>query len=649
MSEVVKKGIMNKLFSSFTRFCYSKYGLVILFFLVMMNHIGLIKAPIFADDYIQSAYFQTDEAYNTAALKSSGILADMPTGDFEFTIKNQFNFFDPAVGNDQSMLEYGALPWWTKEGALLHLFRPVASITHWIDYQLWPNSSALMFAHNLLVFLLGLVAIYHLYKSLGLSRPVAMFAILLIGLDLGTAQALGWIAGRNAFLVWALTALVVMSYHKGLNSKTWYVLALIFYVTALFTAEAAISIAGYLGAYMFTLDRRAWKHRLFYILPFAVMTVLWRIWYQSEGYGSLYIGQYIDPGRSLVDFISHGVTHYPILFWHLFAGTDGAEGLLNYNGSIYFSIFSAFSMALLIFYLLRISKHQAIVRFFLLASLFSLVPGLALSYSDPRVLLIPSIAGFALIGFFVREVCLHSKTLFTNRPIRWVANLILAFFLFIHIALSGIASITVNSVLLLDALPENNRHEVYADITNQKEYNLQDKRVVLLNAPDLFGLMYLPYYYAYSEIALPQSIRTLSSGLNTVSLTRVGENKLLVEPYGGFIFHNNDALHVQDKTEQVLPKVHAIYAWKKLMNFFHDGVHDMTLGQKFYFDELEIEVKGIEQGRPLAIEVTFDKSKQLTWMSWNWEKKRFEIFSLPSIGDNVMLKGFFESKVLTLN
>lgn len=656
MNNVVRKGMMDKVFDRFIQFCYSKYGLFSLFLFIFLSHIGLLKAPIFADDYIQNAYFQTVDAPNTSALKDVGILGDMPTGEFEFVLKNQFNFFDPSVGNDKAMLEYGALPWWTKEGTLLHLFRPVSSFTHWLDYQLWPNNFEMMHLHSLIIFMLGLWILLYMLQDLGLSRSMSMFAILLFGLDIGIAQALGWIAGRNAFIAWAIAPLVILGYHRGtsgykstpdhkiLADKRWYFFSLFSLFIALFSAEAAIAIAGYLGAYMFAMDRRRWKHRILSILPFAILCILWRLWYQAQGYGSLHIGQYIDPGRSIVDFISHGIFHYPILFWHLFAGTDGVEGMMGRDALKLFSAWTMFWIVVLMAVFLTMSRRQKTVKFLLLSVLFSLVPGLALSYSDPRVLLIPSIAGFALIAIFIREVFLHAKTLFRRVLIRWFARLILGYFLFSHIALSVLALISVNLTLALGQIPEENRHGLYADITNQGELNFNNQRVVLINAPDLFGNMYTPYYYAYKGIQLPLSIRSLSSAFNTISVTRLSESKILVEPHNGFIFHNNDPLEFESNSGSGALHFHVIHPFKKLIGFFHNGEHDMYVGQTFSFNELKIMVKSVDNGRPLSIEVDALNPDDLKWLSWNWKEKKFEKFELPDIGQTVSLKGYFESQ-----
>src|SRR5687767_4342080 len=41
-----------------------------------------------------------------------------------------------------------AFPWWASPDLKLSLFRPVSGFTHYLDYQLWPDSPLLMHLHS---------------------------------------------------------------------------------------------------------------------------------------------------------------------------------------------------------------------------------------------------------------------------------------------------------------------------------------------------------------------------------------------------------------------------------------------------------------------------------------------------------------------
>ena len=57
-------------------------------------------------------------------------------------------------------METGAAPWWTLPTLRIAFFRPLAVLTHWADYRLWPDSGVLMHVHSIAwygaVLLLGL-------------------------------------------------------------------------------------------------------------------------------------------------------------------------------------------------------------------------------------------------------------------------------------------------------------------------------------------------------------------------------------------------------------------------------------------------------------------------------------------------------------
>ncbi len=48
------------------------------------------------------------------------------------------------------LINLGIVPWWLSKEAQYSFWRPLAAFSHWIDYQLWPDSLVLMHAHNIL-------------------------------------------------------------------------------------------------------------------------------------------------------------------------------------------------------------------------------------------------------------------------------------------------------------------------------------------------------------------------------------------------------------------------------------------------------------------------------------------------------------------
>jgi hypothetical protein len=79
------------------------------------------------------------------------------------------------------MKNYGTLPWWTPADLRLSLCRPVAAFTHWMDYRLFPDSPALMHAHNIAWFAAVVFAVTMVYRKLmGTGWAAGLAALLFL-------------------------------------------------------------------------------------------------------------------------------------------------------------------------------------------------------------------------------------------------------------------------------------------------------------------------------------------------------------------------------------------------------------------------------------------------------------------------------------
>src|SRR5688572_9753374 len=71
-----------------------------------------------------------------------------------------------AEGNRQLMDAGLMLPWWTDERLRIAFFRPLSSLTHWLDERLYPASALSMHLHSLLWFAAMLSAVLLIYRRL---------------------------------------------------------------------------------------------------------------------------------------------------------------------------------------------------------------------------------------------------------------------------------------------------------------------------------------------------------------------------------------------------------------------------------------------------------------------------------------------------
>ena len=111
-----------------------------------------------------------------------------------------FHFLDGDSVRAQGLMDIGVVPWWTLPDLRLSFWRPLAAMTHWIDYQLWPQSGAMMHLNSLLWLGATVLAAVMLYRRLLGRTWVAGLAALLFALDDVHGLPGGWLANRNALL-----------------------------------------------------------------------------------------------------------------------------------------------------------------------------------------------------------------------------------------------------------------------------------------------------------------------------------------------------------------------------------------------------------------------------------------------------------------
>ena len=619
---------MGRIHSKFSAFSHSPKLVIYLLSAALVLHIGVLWAFFYADDFIQAAYFR-----GSPALQQAGLLNGIDSSSFLSTISNQFNFFDPQVGNDKGAYAFGTIPWWTNEHAMLHLFRPLSSITHWLDYQLWPDSPKLMFAHSLLVYVLMIWALYRLYRSFDLPLAVVAFAMLLWIVDFSLVKTVTWLAARNSLLAMCFSALTLYAYHRSMHSRLWHFLGVLFLVLGLLSAEAAIGAAGYLGAYMFVLDRRSWLRRIIHILPFVIVVVVWRLVYQGAGLGAEGVGQYISPVRSPEFFLLHAVQHYPILFWETFSGIDAIEAPFpNYVGN-WLSIIGALGLAYMTVFVHRMAHRQPALWFWYLGCLFALVPGIALYTADSRVVLIPSIGAMVVLAYLVRSFFVERRDVYANAFQRFFAGLIANYVLIVPLFLSLLLTVAGN---VLAVSVQKDASTIEWQYAYDREQSFAGKHIVVVNSPSPFYAMYAPFHFAYIGKELPRSVRILAPGFTDVKIARLDQLHYRVEPRHGFIFHNRGFVGgVADK----LGSSASVYPAQRLLGFFHDGYYAFRPEQRFEFAEMTITVDEVENGRPLAIDVTMTPGLEsdTLWLSWNWQTMKYDVFNLLP-GETQVLK-----------
>jgi hypothetical protein len=96
-------------------------------------------------------------------------LAMQPSGRFGEFVRSPLDMFRFISGDrDETLrkMDLGFLPWWTVPEAHAAFFRPLTTLTHWVDYRLWPNWPVLMHVQNVLWLALLVWVVARLYRRL---------------------------------------------------------------------------------------------------------------------------------------------------------------------------------------------------------------------------------------------------------------------------------------------------------------------------------------------------------------------------------------------------------------------------------------------------------------------------------------------------
>ena len=206
----------------------------------------------------------------------------------------------------------GDFPWWTSHALVLRFFRPLAVVTHYVDYALFGLHAWPMHLHNVLWYVL-LVALAALAYQRFLPPAAAALAASLYAIDDAHVEGVGWIASRNTLMT-AVFVLATLYFHdrarRGvrlpkatrpftcaspegpLGSRALAPLAL---ACALLSSEGGTAAWALLVPYVLFVERAPWSERLRSLDRLLAVTLVWAAFYALAGYGARGGDAYVDP------------------------------------------------------------------------------------------------------------------------------------------------------------------------------------------------------------------------------------------------------------------------------------------------------------------------------------------------------------------
>lgn len=596
----------------------------------------LLTAPSLLDGLKRDDYYHKALLTGTSPFQQDESVSAMSAGQaasslFAFLGKGHEDTF--ADGQDT-----GLIPWWTDDRIEIQFWRPISALTHWVDYQLWPDSPRLMHFQNVVWYLMLILAWAACLIRFGLSGWTYVVALVLYALDASHADAVGWIANRNILIAstcgFAALALYIDSVNQRCVPLLLFSVALV--LASLLSAEGGIAIVGLFLAYALIMDQRPLLQRLAWVSPVVVITLGWRLLYTQLGYSAAHSGVYLDPAASTTPFLHNLLQQMPVLAMDQITGIESAALLMapqTLNAQI---IIAVLFMLLFLCTLIPLFKQQPLTRFLLLGSAIALVPAGSTILTGGRAMFISGAGLCALLACFAVGAVMKMRWLPHARSYKvwaWIAVIGLTFG---NLAGNGFLwYLNISGQVASDK--EIARH---ADILSA--YDGATDTVIVVNPPLHFDLMYIREQGKAKALPLPETIRTLAPGTGSFSITRFDEHSLLVAGLNGALDISPQAAFRPDG-----PRFSLWNAAKKLDTFFAGYDYARQPGQVLQLPGVTITMVEVDANNlPRQVRFRFDQpleSETYQWQCWDREQRQYEVCQMPAIGESMTFIGLLDT------
>ncbi|MCG8671608.1 MAG: hypothetical protein MI867_19540 [Pseudomonadales bacterium] len=556
---------------------------------------------------------QLDDYYHWALVTQHALAVP---GQDAAGIVGLFTFLDGDPQRTQALIEKGMLPWWTLPELKYAFWRPVAEITHIIDYGLWPNNPVLMHLHSLAYLLLLFIAVYRLFGR-WLSGPALVWAFWIFALSYTHGFASGWLANRNAVLATLFVALTMLFHDRWRQSGklSQHLLALMFFSLGLLSGEIGVSAGLFLLAFALCMEPSTNKasgiigfiQRMLTIAPYGIVGILWLFARAILGYGAEGSGHYVDP-TNVAAFLEIAGWRYFLLLTGLIWSLPPEFASLF--GETLVIVVGVLGGGLLLWVLMPLFRVSGLARFFLLSCLLLLLPVCATN-PHSRLLISAGIPMAALIGMYFGA---RRTAELSFSPVAKVLSLVLIVSLFVLAPLFTV----VESVAMKLAMDGSLNHGAK---NLQIEASEQPKTHIVLNPPLSSVAGYIQGVRAYHGLPTVDSVLPLASSSTDLSMERTDASAIrLHAPNGLYQAAQENLLRAQSLA--------------------------LKPGDKVQLSSLRAEVVAVNaEGVPETVDFFLTKPLE-SYVFHLWHKGKTAICELPPIGSRLTLTQDRDSCVL---
>ncbi len=616
--------MLHSLITIVKQFASSKYLPWAFALTAALMMLPALKTPLVMDDLLQRIP-QLDPSQIPQELHKTGMVPEN-TGQLSTVMLELFGF--PRDKTRRHMARnYGIMPWWFSDNAQAALWRPFTAFTHWLDYRLFPDSPPLMHAHNIAWFAAVVFLAAIIYRRIIGPSAIAALAALMFVLDKNTYFPVMFVANRGFIVSLCFGLLCFYMHHKwrSTNSITAAIFSVIFFTLSLFSNEAGVSTFAFILAYTLILDKAPWPKRLLTLVPPIMITIIWRIIYNSLGFGVSGIGvAYLDPGHELLKFLSH----FPGYFLAVIAGQLSAvppDVAIGLNPQYYpvLTIFYIIFTVITIILFTPVIRRNTIARFWFAVMIFAAIPIVAAPSGKNFGFV--AIGAFGLIAVFADDLIKNKTSLSRSRLYKHTAYVFCIILLIAHIP-SAAASKLITPKLM---------PATFGTIASPKGLNdlslANDSNVVIVNGPCLLSACAIPFDAAYYHRPIPNSIRTLALAYSALEIERTDNNSIVITSKESNIFTANKS-----------SPIHLAHAFATIDQLFSSS--KMFEGKNtFTLDGMIVNILALDdKGLPKEISFTFDvplDDESFRWVQFSWKTLSYKPFTLPKVGQTVVTQG----------
>lgn len=604
-----------------------KFFPIVLLFLAVLLAWPLIYTGWFTDDFYQrAAYVDTPDAQK-----------HQPLGKPLKGPMQMYAFFDGDSECFQRMLDYGNIPWWYSPDIKAALWRPITALFCMLDFWLWPQSPESMHVQSLCWFAILILLSGLVYRKVMGAGWAAGLAVLLYTINDIQVIPIAFLANRHILIaaVFGIGSIGAYFLWRGKNLIGWAYAAIVLYTGSLFASESGVAVFGYMMSHSLWIERgKAWT-RIKPLLPFAIITILWRILYTTLGYGIAGVSDlhlYVDPASDPMQFIFAVIEKIPMTLLHCVAFPPSDFGLIAIVSKLYWVLLVAV-LCFLGFLFFPLFRSCRISLFWLFGAVFSAIP-LCAALPGGRSLALVSFGMTGFLSQMIDNAVTARKAAFFSAYRRYFILIVLFGFVILRLT---IGSYTLNQtpkllqmaqkgVMALANLPIDDPDPIHQD-------------VVLVNPPITVFTVYVIPLRLIERKPLPAHIRTLCSGMEEIELKRTDANTLVVRPKDGYM---PPPQWNQISLWNLRSYPTLITSLRYIERLFITRKNPFTLGQLFELTGVAIHITELSvDNRPMEATFVFDRAledQSLRWLQWNKKKWKYETFTPPDIGETITLQ-----------